>query len=394
MPRKAKEKDIENEVINEKESKTKRTTRTKKTIGELSKKDDILKETNEITPAKKTSRKKKSDTNNTSSNNVDEKNEKKATSSAKSTKKAKKSTSSKKDGAVSTKSTKTVPKTASSKKATKKSDDTTIEKATKSASKTNSSKKIAKKTDDTVIASTTKSTSTTKAKKSTTAAKPATSSRKKVEKTSEKKATSSAKRKTSASTKNKTSKTQNNLVQVAEYYDLPYSYGNTIVKLLAQTPKTLFVYWEVSDIDIKNFKEQYGEDFFNITKPILIVKNLTLNKITEVEINDFANCWYLNTEDSDCKFDIELARKFIKNTPNNTSENQYLPIAKSNNLLTPNDHIMFEKLNDFITFTDTSTGETIKKNIKSFKFLKDLYEFYKNMYNDEILKNPSSNFNF
>ena len=374
MPRKAKEKDIENEVINEKESKTKRTTRTKKTIGELSKKDDILKETNEITPAKKTSRKKKSDTDNTSSKNVDKKNEKKATSSAK--------------------STKAVPKTASSKKATKKLDDTTIEKTTKSASKTNSSKKIDKKTDDTVIASTTKSTSTTKAKKSTTAAKPATSSRKKVEKTSEKKATSSSKRKTSASTKNKTSKTQNNLVQVAEYYDLPYSYGNTIVKLLAQTPKTLFVYWEVSDIDIKNFKEQYGEDFFNITKPILIVKNLTLNKITEVEINDFANCWYLNTEDSDCKFDIELARKFIKNTPNNTSENQYLSIAKSNNLLTPNDHIMFEKLNDFITFTDTSTGETIKKNIKSFKFLKDLYEFYKNMYNDEILKNPSSNFNF
>lgn len=370
MPRKAKEKDIENEVINEKESKTKRTTRTKKTIGELSKKDDILKETNEITPAKKTSRKKKSDTDNTSSKNVDEK---KATSSAKSTKTAKKSTSSKKDdkkdGTVSTKSTKTVPKTASSKKATKKSDDTTIEK-------------------------TTKSTSTTKAKKSTTAAKTATSSRKKSEKTSEKKSTSSAKRKTSASTKNKTSKTQNNLVQVAEYYDLPYSYGNTIVKLLAQTPKTLFVYWEVSDIDIKNLKEQYGEDFFNITKPILIVKNLTLNKITEVEINDFANCWYLNTEDSDCKFDIELARKFIKNTPNNASENQYLPIAKSNNLLTPNDHIMFEKLNNFITFTDTSTGETIKKNIKSFKFLKDLYEFYKNMYNDEILKNPSSNFNF
>ena len=81
-------------------------------------------------------------------------------------------------------------------------------------------------------------------------------------------------------------------------------------------------------------------DFFNITKPILIVHNLTLNKTTEVEINDFANCWYLTTEDADCKFDIELARKFISKKSND----DYLYVAKSNDLQSPNDHIMFEHL--------------------------------------------------
>ena len=34
-----------------------------------------------------------------------------------------------------------------------------------------------------------------------------------------------------------------------EYYDLPYRYNQTIVRILAQTPTTLFVYWDISDDD-------------------------------------------------------------------------------------------------------------------------------------------------
>ena len=180
-----------------------------------------------------------------------------------------------------------------------------------------------------------------------------------------------------------------------EYYDLPLKYGDTIVKLLAQTPKTLFVYWEVSDSDIANFKKEYGEDFFNKTKPFLIVHNLTLNKTTEIEINDFANCWYLNTDDTDCKFDIELVRKFIDNTPStHTDDQDYLYIAKSNDLNSPNNHILFEKIQEFVVFRNTTNDNVIKKNIKSFKFLKDIYKFYKDMYDEDILKNPSSQFKF
>ena len=62
-----------------------------------------------------------------------------------------------------------------------------------------------------------------------------------------------------------------------EYYDLPYSYNQTVVKVLAQTPKTLFVYWEISEADKEKFKEQYGENFFETTKPVLIIHNETLN---------------------------------------------------------------------------------------------------------------------
>lgn len=207
-------------------------------------------------------------------------------------------------------------------------------------------------------------------------------------------AKSSSKKNSTAKSEEKKSVIKSN-VQIIEYYDLPYKYGNTLVRLLAQTPKTLFVYWEVSDLDIEAFKNSYGDDFFQKTKPALIVHNLTLNKTTEIEINDFANCWYLNTEDADCKYDIELVRKFIDkhNQPNfNNDGSDYLSIAQSNELQSPNNHILFEKIKEFVVFKDVSNGKVIKKNIKSFKFLKDIYKFYKDMYDEDVLNTPSSQF--
>lgn len=291
----------------------------------------------------------------------------------------------------------------SSKKEPAKTTENKAKKADKSA--TSSKKEVSKK-----AKATTEKKATASAKKAetkSTAVKKATASAKKAEtktttkKSSTEKSTKAAKTvaKEKAPTKKraskKTSKVDNTVVQIAEYYDLPLKYGNTVVKLLAQTPKTLFVYWEVSDSDIDNFKKQYGEDFFNKTKPYLIVHNLTLNKTTEVEINDFANSWYLNTEDTDCKFDIELVRKFINSSSNNDEDAaDYLYIAKSNSLTSPNNHILFEKIQEFVVFRDTNSDNTVKKNIKSFKFLKDIYKFYKDMYDEEILNNPSSQFNF
>lgn len=329
------------------------------------------------------------------------------------------STSKKSDGSKKkTESTKPVSET---KKDTKKNTSTEKTKAVKKAAKKSALAKNIESIDDktetkkknvskstaksTVKKSTDKSTAKSAVKKSTskstTKSTVKKSTSKSTAKNTEKKSTtksatkSTAKKSTDKSPARKSKKT----IQILEYYDLPYKYGNTIVRLLAQTPKTLFVYWEVSDSDIDNFKKIYGDDFYTKTKPLLIVHNLTLNKIYEVEINDFANCWYLNTDDSDCKFDIQLARKFIKNTQtdnnyNDTNYTEYLYVAQSNNLQSPNDHILFEKLKEFIIFRDVSTNKRIKKNIKSFKFLKDIYKFYKDMYDEDILNNPSSQFNF
>lgn len=338
MPRKAKEKEIEKEnveevVVSPKKSKSTGSSK-KKTVS--TKKDSKTEKVKKITTEKKT------------------------TAVAKSTEKSDKPkvsrTRTKKDSTVSAnKLQKAEPTEASGTKSTKSSKSTTPSRTKAKTSKVKS---------DSPAVSRTKSSSST------------------VSKTKKTKSATSAK-----------SKTNSAEIEILEYYDLPYKYGNTLVKLLAQTPKTLFVYWEISDLDIANYKEKYGDNFFFITKPILIVHNLTLDETYEVEINDFANCWYLNIENADCKYDIELARKFIQSPITKAAKkNEYLFISKSNDLTAPNDHILLEKLVNFVTFRDVSTGEHIKKNIKSFKFLNDLYEFYKNMYKDEILNNPSSNF--
>ncbi len=301
-------------------------------------------------------------------------------------KSAKKATVGKKSSAKSTSKESTIKKKSAA-KSTSKESATEKKSAAKSTSKESATEKKSAAKSTSKESTIEKKSAAKSTSKKTPAKKPTSSKSTKI--TSEKKDTSKK------STRKKSEKSPEPQVQILEYYDLPYKYGNTVVKLLAQTPKTLFVYWEVSDSDIENFKKTYGDDFFSKTKPILIVHNLTLNKTNEVEINDFANCWYLNTDDSDCKFDIELGRKYIEKSTNsndNFNKSNYLSIATSNDLQSPNNHILFEKIKEFVIFRNVNTNTVFKKNIKSFKFLKDIYRFYKEMYDEDIVNNPSSKF--
>lgn len=199
-----------------------------------------------------------------------------------------------------------------------------------------------------------------------------------------------------------------------EYYDLPYKYNKTVVKILAQTPTNLFVYWEISDEDRKKLKEQYGEYFFEITKPVLVIHNLTMNYSFEIDINDFANSWYFHVNDSSCEYQIELGRRPIpinynympqydveKSGPITPVQVPFVYISSSNELEAPNDHILFNNKNK-IYFRNVKTNQIIEKDVKDFPFIvKDnefvnVYELYKKLYKDEIIDgrfdrmNPSS----
>ena len=264
------------------------------------------------------------------------------------------------------------------KKSSKKEETKTTKKAKASASKT---KKTTKKVDKKVTSS--KSTKKATAKKTTT-----------------KKA--AAKRKTTT-TNSKSIKveTKKNTGNIVEYYDLPYRYNQTIVKLLAQTPTTLFIYWDISDEDRKRFEEQYGSDFFQNTKPILVVHNDTLNYSFEVEINDFANSWYLHVTDSKCDYRIELGRRPIIKT-DKLKDTNYIYVTTSNEIESPNDRVLINKEQKMVYFRNVKTNATTSKPLKSLSFMRnmgkiynvyDLYKtFYKTEHVEEIydLNNPSS----
>ena len=222
---------------------------------------------------------------------------------------------------------------------------------------------------------------------------------------------STVRKSTTASTKKKSTtkkatspkKTTENIkkAEILEYYDLPYRYNETTVKVLAQTPNNLFIYWDISDDDKKSYIEKYGEYFFNNTKPVLVVHNKTNNSTFEVDINDFANSWYLHVVDGDCDYQIDLGRRPINNYV--SIENDYLYVTSSNEMETPNDHILFDHLNNNIYFKNVKTNTTSKKDIANLSLLKkiskisDIKDFYQALYPEEMinferldLSNPSS----
>ena len=170
-------------------------------------------------------------------------------------------------------------------------------------------------------------------------------------------------------------------IEVIEYYDLPYRYNQTVVRVLAQTPTTLFIYWDISDVDRANFVKQYGEDFFNNTKPILVIHNNTMHYSFEIEIDDFANSWYLHVNDANCEYTVELGRrpKYYNSEKHVNIQNDYLYVTSSNVIEAPNDHVLFDRNIKNVYFKDVKTNIVTAKDITSISFLRNIGRIY-NLY--------------
>jgi len=264
--------------------------------------------------------------------------------------------------------------------------------------------KKAKSTTSTAKKTTTKKTSTNKKNvlgdKETKPVKKRTTSSKTKKSSTTRRASSSTTKKTTTGKSTSKKKKETVKIEPVEYYDLPYRYNQTVVKVLAQTPTTLFIYWDISDEDRKRFEEQYGENFFESTKPILVVHNDTLGYSFEVEINDFANSWYLHIADSKCDYRIELGRRPIKKDEKLNTD--YIYVTTSNEMEAPNDRILFNKEQKMVYFRNVKTGNITAKSVNNISFIRNMgkiyniYDLYKEIYQNEDveciydLKNPSS----
>lgn len=277
------------------------------------------------------------------------------------------------------------------KEASKKSNKDLISKEISKAQKKSNIKQVAKK-------ETTPKTVSKKATKSTNATVSKTSQKAPSKKASTKSKSTKAVAKKNLPKKN-AKKSSASKINLLEYYDLPYRYNQTVVKVLAQTPRTLFVYWDISDEDRKNYVKQYGEDFFNTTKPVLIIHNVTMNYTFEIEINDFANCWYFNINDEKCEYVVELGRRPKDN--NISIPNNYLYVTASNKIESPNGHVLFEKAQKTLYYRDVKTNKTYSKDVANLEFIKyfgriyNLTSLYKEIYKDENIfniNNPTSTF--
>jgi len=224
---------------------------------------------------------------------------------------------------------------------------------------------------------------------------------------------SSNAKKTTSKTVKKTNKAVAREVTISahanEYFDLPYRYNETVVKLLAQTPTRLFVYWDISDKDRESYVKHFGDDFFYKTVPFLRITNETNNYTFDVEINDFANSWYINVNDDNCKYSIELYRKFREHELNENviktvksfnesnfngenaknKEHNYIFVVSSNKIDAPNGKVVSTTNPRTIEFMNMKTNEKSYKEIDT--TINEFYDaFYKEEFNGEFKGMPSS----
>ena len=125
-----------------------------------------------------------------------------------------------------------------------------------------------------------------------------------------------------------------------------------------------------------------------------------MNYTFEIEINDFANCWYFNINDEKCEYNVELGRR-SKNIDNINIPNNYLYVTSSNKIESPNGHILFEKNQKVVFFKNVKTNESFSKNIAHVGFMNylgkiyNIYDMYKKIYKEEEIlniDNPTSTF--
>lgn len=187
---------------------------------------------------------------------------------------------------------------------------------------------------------------------------------------------------------------------IPEYYDLPYAYNKTVVKVLYQNPTTLFVYWEISQDDVNHFKNEFGENFFYITKPVLVVHNITKNYFFEININDFANNWYITVDDAKCVYEVKLARKPSQSSViydyDSNKNTDFVEVSNSNIIEMPNDHVLFYNNGQKLYFKNIKNNSITEKVYKfKSKDSDNVKSIYKNYNLDEIdnrfdFRNPSS----
>ena len=78
---------------------------------------------------------------------------------------------------------------------------------------------------------------------------------------------------------------------------------------------------------------------------------------------------------------------------NNNISNNYVYVTSSNEIESPNDHILFDKSQNMVYFRNVKTNVETKKDVSSLSFIKNMgeiyniYDLYKKIYKEE---NPFS----
>lgn len=113
--------------------------------------------------------------------------------------------------------------------------------------------------------------------------------------------------------------------------ELPAGYGDTRIVALPRDPYWLYAYWEISSATRSTLERQYGQSFFQRSRPVIKVRGQETDSrivdIFDLEINDYADNWYIKVPFPDRTYILDLGRVLPDGT--------FVLIARSNPVTTP-----------------------------------------------------------
>ncbi|MDW7651172.1 MAG: DUF4912 domain-containing protein [Bacillota bacterium] len=110
---------------------------------------------------------------------------------------------------------------------------------------------------------------------------------------------------------------------------LPNAYGVDRLVLLPKDPGNLFAYWEITpELDAK-MKAEYQD--WDQGRGVLRLHDLETGAVKEVELNGYADNWYIEADAADRTYRLEMGRIL--------PSGRYVPLISSNTVRTPRDSI-------------------------------------------------------
>ena len=149
-----------------------------------------------------------------------------------------------------------------------------------------------------------------------------------------------------------------------------FNYNENILRILISSIDRILVYWNISKEYNDYLKKIYGEDFFDKTKEVLILKNLTNNTDKRIELTEYTNNYYVKYNYSNAIYQVELVR--IGKEDNKVYKYKLI----SNIVKTPRIKVGLDKYKEEnIIFRCLESGQLIKRIDQNSKERTE--EFYK-----------------
>ncbi len=118
--------------------------------------------------------------------------------------------------------------------------------------------------------------------------------------------------------------------------DIPYQYDQDKIVLQVRDPHWVHAYWELKSQTLEGLKARLGDDFFHAKKVLRVydVTNIVFNgsnanSFFDLQVNDFANSWYINTNGPGRAFCVDLGLML--------ADGRFITIVRSNVVQTPID---------------------------------------------------------